>query len=90
MIKEPYIGMPLTMGNNSHCNGCQNNAETAPDVSFCNMHLGSLPIAMAYVPIQQWKTVYSLKDGLHRGTIFPELDLPFEGRGGEGRGGARR
>ncbi|MBQ9961275.1 MAG: spore coat associated protein CotJA [Firmicutes bacterium] len=49
------------------------------------MHLGSLPIAMAYVPIQQWRNVYSLKDGLERGTIFPELDLPFEGKGGHKR-----
>ena len=42
--------------------------------------LGSLPIAMAYVPMQQWKTTYSQAEALHRGTVFPELDLPFEGR----------
>ena len=42
--------------------------------------LGSLPIAMAYVPMQQWKTTYSQSEALVRGTLFPELDLPFEGR----------
>ena len=78
MIKDPYIGMPLTMGNSSDCKGCGNNTEPAPDGSFCSTRLGSLPIAMAYVPVQQWKNVYSLKDGLAKGTIFPELDLPFE------------
>lgn len=47
---------------------------------FDAMYLGSLPLAMAYVPMQHWKGVYSLQEGLSRGTIFPELDLPFEGR----------
>lgn len=49
--------------------GCQNIApEGMPD---------SFPIAMAYVPWQTWKQPYSLDQGLKRGTIFPELDLPF-------------
>lgn len=47
---------------------------------FDAMYLGSLPLAMAYVPMQQWKNVYSPQEGLSRGTIFSELDLPFEGR----------
>ena len=52
-----------------------------PDArGFDAMYLGSLPLAMAYTPMQQWKTVYSAEQGLLRGTIFPELDLPFEGR----------
>lgn len=82
MIKDPYIGMPLTLGNSCHSHTCQNDTESSSGGSFDSMHLGSLPIAMAYVPVQQWRNVYSLKDGLERGTIFPELDLPFEGRGG--------
>lgn len=41
------------------------------------------PVAMAYVPWQQWYTVYDLEKGLACGTIFPELDKPFRGvRGG--------
>lgn len=39
--------------------------------------LAGMPIAMAYVPWQRWKQTYSLEQGLNRGTIFPELDLPF-------------
>lgn len=35
------------------------------------------PLAMAYVPWQQFGEVYPLDHGFHRGTIFPELDLPF-------------
>ena len=38
----------------------------------------SYPLAMAYVPWQQWKQTYTLDQALQRGTIFPELDLPFE------------
>ncbi len=36
------------------------------------------PLAMAYVPWQQWKTPYDPAKGLSRGTIFEDLDLPFE------------
>lgn len=35
------------------------------------------PVAMGYVPWQQWQETYCLERGLRRGTIFPDLDLPF-------------
>ena len=44
--------------------------------------LDGMPIAMAYVPWQSWSHIYESGKGLHRGTIFEELDLPFRGRGG--------
>lgn len=37
------------------------------------------PIGMAYVPYQQWGEVYAVGDGFDRGTMFPELDYPFNG-----------
>lgn len=37
-----------------------------------------MPLAMAYVPFQQWGEVYDDSEALDRGTLFPELDLPFE------------
>lgn len=37
------------------------------------------PIAMAYVPFQQWDEVYDDDDALSKGTLFPALDLPFKG-----------
>jgi hypothetical protein len=37
------------------------------------------PVAMAYVPWQNWNTVYDPEQGLHAGTIFPELNQPFLG-----------
>ena len=35
------------------------------------------PIAMAYVPWQQWGQTYTPEQGLRQGTIFPDLDYPF-------------
>ena len=42
------------------------------------------PLAMAYVPFQQWGETYSDDEALSRGTLFPELDLPFS-KGGRDR-----
>lgn len=36
-------------------------------------------LAMSYTPIQRWEEVYEAETGFDRGTIFPELDLPFLG-----------
>ena len=47
----------------------------------CNNHIDDMkgmPIAMAYVPWQKWQMIYEPKEALKRGTIFKELDLPFE------------
>ena len=44
-----------------------------------NEQLDNLPLAMAYVPMQKWKNIYEADVGLDRGTMFGELDLPFQG-----------
>ena len=38
------------------------------------------PLAMAYVPFQQWEEPYSPNKALSAGTVFPSLDLPFTGK----------
>lgn len=58
-----------------------------PQVSniCCNVTtdmLDGLPLAIAYVPWQDWKCIYDPLKGLLRGTIFEELDKPFIGKGG--------
>ena len=35
-------------------------------------------LAFAYVPYQEFKDVYPTDKALWRGTIFKELDIPFE------------
>ncbi len=42
-----------------------------------NRELQELPLAMAYVPIQSWGDTYLPCKALCRGTLFPQLDLPF-------------
>ncbi len=39
--------------------------------------LQTMPLAMAYVPWQQWQNVYEGCKGLENGTIFEELIFPF-------------
>ncbi len=36
------------------------------------------PLAMAYVPFQQWSEPCELSEGFSNGTIFSELNLPFK------------
>lgn len=42
---------------------------------------GDMVLVMSYVKKQQWDETYEPEAGLERGTIFPELDLPFVGEG---------
>ena len=49
-------------------------AEPAADASSC---IDRFPLAMAYVPMQIWRMVFSPEKALEQGTIFQELDLPF-------------
>lgn len=48
------------------------------------------PLAMVYSPVQHFSEIYELDKALESGTVFKELDLPFEGmsvtRGGCCRG----
>ncbi|MEA4988421.1 spore coat associated protein CotJA [Anaerovorax sp. IOR16] len=46
-----------------------------------NLPLNQLPLAMAYVPMQVWNGTYEGLRAFERGTIFPDLDLPFSGTG---------
>ena len=39
--------------------------------------IDSLPLAMAYVPVQKWGKTYEPDVALARGTLFPDLDKPF-------------
>jgi len=43
-----------------------------------------ITLAMSYTPMQKWGNIYETEKGFERGTIFAELDLPFEGKGNRG------
>lgn len=57
---------------NCNCNN-RNPIDTMP-----SHWLKQYPIGMAYVPMQQFENLYEMEVGLQRGTIFAQLDLPFE------------
>lgn len=42
--------------------------------------ISMMPLAMAYVPWQDYKDVYSEEEGWCKGTIFAQLDLDFMAR----------
>lgn len=44
--------------------------------------ISHMPLAMAYVPWQEWRNIYSAEKGLCIGTIFEDLNKPFSGTGG--------
>lgn len=37
-------------------------------------------LAIANIPMQNWNGTYEVEKAFQRGTIFPELDLPFLGK----------
>lgn len=80
MFNEPYIGMPIKLGNmHSSSHMCCEDEIVDFGRDFDKVPLGKLPLAMSYVPFQKWNESYPLAKALERGTIFPELDLPFKG-----------
>lgn len=101
--QEPYIGMPILLASfdedrarQKRENAPQQRTQTSTAMTAaatcdtaCSQTETRQPmmLAMAYVPWQRWQETYPLEEGLHRGTIFPELDLPFEGKK---KGGMRR
>ena len=54
---------------------CRRAADGCPETR--DRFPAGMPVAMAYVPWQQWQTTYSPERGLVQGTIFPDLDLKF-------------
>lgn len=49
--------------------------------------LDGYPLAMVYSPVQEWTELYCESEGLRRGTIFKQLDLPLEVARKDGKGG---
>lgn len=81
--RQNFQPWPPAWGNVSACPSFESRQpELAADRGSCpSTAAGALeqqyPLAMAYVPWQQWQTPYQPGRGLEQGTIFPDLDLPF-------------
>ena len=76
-MQRPQLPEPPHTNTGSSC-GCAVQRPMQPDRENTQKDcLSDMSIAMAYVPMQRWNQVYDMSRGLTRGTIFPELDLPF-------------
>lgn len=62
--------------------GCMHNDSCG--ISCTGWGLNNHPVAMVYSPCQPWNNVYKPEIALERGTVFKDLDLPFEGTGRKG------
>ena len=52
-----------------------------PAVPVTEHECDDMVLAMAYVPVQQFGTLFEIEAGFDRGTVFPELEKPFMGGG---------
>lgn len=68
-VQRPYETFPQPPFNQAGNMPCTQTALGCLEQQF--------PVAMAYVPWQQWQTTYAPEQGLMQGTIFPDLDLQF-------------
>ena len=72
--------------------GCGGNHSQMSCNTSCPTEIPAPSLAMVYCPRQCWRNLFSPEDGLKHGTLFTELNLPFEGASYNGRkeGCARR
>lgn len=61
----------------------------APSVTPDTRCLMNFPLGMVYCPIQEWKDAYDVETALSRGTLFRQLDKPWEVGAPSGKGGCR-
>lgn len=47
-----------------------------PDAN--NRRLMNFPLGMVYSPYQEWRNIYDTETALRQGTLFRELDMPWE------------
>ena len=76
----PRPTLPDYSANKTACDGSPRQSP-APEASACNncpTHLHAPSLAMVYSPRQCWKGLLDPTVGLHSGTIFSDLVLPFE------------
>lgn len=67
---------------NSDCS-CRVTGNRRVNEIYEHLTMADAPLAMAYVPYQQWETPFPLCTGLKAGTVFSGLYKPFCGKGGK-------
>lgn len=72
-------GLVLHERENAHMrnSAAHYNKSAAPLNGNTSAFPASTPLAMAYVPFQQFNEIYPENEALKKGTLFPELCFPF-------------
>lgn len=77
-----YMRMPSAPKSAKPAESCRRVDDRVVHKDNIYHHADELPLTMAYVPMQTFKTTFPLGKALHVGTIFPELCKPFVGKRG--------
>ena len=59
--------------------GCMRQPDSSRELC-AGIALDQMPVTMAYVPWTKWRNIYEAEKGLRRGTIFQDLDKPWNRR----------
>lgn len=73
-ISEPKPGQKDLSCNDETFSNCSCDEQQSCARKEC---LSSYPLAMAYVPEQEWENLYNMEEALLYGTIFKSLSFPF-------------
>lgn len=76
MMYQRDMRMARNQMNARHMNSCDDDCSRERDMLY------GVPLAMGYVPWQNFECTYEPAQALQAGTIFPELDKPFYGKRG--------
>jgi len=63
--------------------GCLGRENALTDSVYYHLTEADAPLAMSYVPYQQWEMLYDPCTALKVGTVFESLCKPFCGKGGK-------
>lgn len=70
----------MYMGTGNPYARCACNSEKECSCKQGRDYIENMPLAMSYVPWQDWEKVYEPCEAIKAGTLFPELNLQFYGR----------
>lgn len=70
-------GVPMPYGRRTANDGVYVDTDNTVGSHTCN----DMVLAMAYIPVQRFNTLFEIEEGFARGTVFPELEKPFMGGG---------
>ena len=77
MMNDP-ASLPIWGEGSNNSRTAAGNRTAAGAGSEMSRWMNSAPLAMVYSPKQTWGATYDPSLALQRGTLFPELDKPWE------------